>query len=185
MNKLREILFWNCTNSWDSNIAVSVRIDFDNFYLKIFEIVLSLVGQSTIMTLRFNKLKMFKRFICNLLKANIKFESTCLYGVGRVNWKIINWSHWIYYGPVSKVTWNNPNHLGMYLVSIRNFHSVLGWYKQRKVWHLLCECNIRSTIFMKQHSREYIKFLRRGEHQSSLKHCEVKIQKIFIIFFVW
>ena len=35
---------------------------------------------------------------------------------------------------------------------------------------------------MKQHSRDCIKFWRRGYHQSSLKHLEVNIQKILVMF---
>ena len=44
MKKLREILFWNCIDSWDNNILVSVRVDYDNFELKIFKIVSILLG---------------------------------------------------------------------------------------------------------------------------------------------
>ena len=43
MNKLREI-FLKSTDNWDNNILVSVRIDPDNFELKIVNIVASLVG---------------------------------------------------------------------------------------------------------------------------------------------
>ena len=35
---------------------------------------------------------------------------------------------------------------------------------------------------MKKHSRDYIKCLRRDDHHSSLKHLEVNIHKIVIIF---
>ena len=31
MNKPREILFWISTDSWEKNITVSVRVDFDKF----------------------------------------------------------------------------------------------------------------------------------------------------------
>ena len=31
MNKLGEILFWISTDSWEKNITVSVRVDFDKF----------------------------------------------------------------------------------------------------------------------------------------------------------
>ena len=31
MNKLREILFWYDTDSWDNNIPISLRIDFGKF----------------------------------------------------------------------------------------------------------------------------------------------------------
>ena len=34
---------------------------------------------------------------------------------------------------------------------------------------------------MKQHSRDCIKFLRRGNHQSSLNHMEVNIHNIIIM----
>ena len=44
MNKLRGILFWIFTDSWDNNGTVSMRFDFDNFDLNIVDIVLSLVG---------------------------------------------------------------------------------------------------------------------------------------------
>ena len=74
MNKLRESLFWKSTDSWDNNIIVSVRIDPDNFELKTVKIVASLVGWSPRMTLRVNKVTMFKRFRCNLLKTNINLR---------------------------------------------------------------------------------------------------------------
>ena len=69
-------------------------------------------------------------------------------------------------------------------VSISQFHSGLGWDKHRKVWHAIFDCNIRSYIFMKQHSTDCIKFWRRVDHQSILKHMEVNIQKIFIMFWM-
>ena len=69
-------------------------------------------------------------------------------------------------------------------VSVSKFHSGLGWYEHRKVWHAVCECNLSSSIFMKQHSRYCIKFWRRGNYQSSLKHLEVNIQKIFIMLWM-
>ena len=69
-------------------------------------------------------------------------------------------------------------------VSISQFHSGLGWDKHRKAWHAICDCNIRSSIFMKQHSRYCIKFWRRGDNQSILNRLNVNIQNIFIIFWV-
>ena len=100
------VLFWKCTYSWDKNITVFVRVDFDNFDLNIVNIVLSLVGWSPRRTLRVKKVKvtMLKRFRRNLLRANIKFEGTLLYGIGRVTRKIINCSHWIYDGTFRKET---------------------------------------------------------------------------------
>ena len=44
MNKLRDIFCWKSTESWDNNILVSVRVDIDNFELKIVKIVASMVG---------------------------------------------------------------------------------------------------------------------------------------------
>ena len=72
--------------------------------------------------------------------------------------EIINWSHWIYNGTVRKATHNNSNFLGMSRVSISKFHSGLVWSKHRKMWHAIFDCNIWSYVFMKQHSRECIKF---------------------------
>ena len=43
MNKLRES-FFKSTEIWDNNILVPVRINFDNFELKIVKIVASLVS---------------------------------------------------------------------------------------------------------------------------------------------
>ena len=74
--------------------------------------------------------------------------------------------------------------MGMYHVSIRQFHSGLGWDKHRKVWHEICDCNIRSYIFMKQHSRECINFWRRDNHQSILKHMEVNTHNTSIMFWL-
>ena len=88
--------------------------------------------------------------------------------------------HTIYLGKWQK----NPNSLGMSCVSISQFHSVLGWYKHIKVWHNCFGWNIRSCIFMKQHSRYCIKIWRRDKHKSSIKHMEVNIQKIIIVFWV-
>ena len=69
-------------------------------------------------------------------------------------------------------------------VSSSQFNSILGWYKHRKVWHSICDCIINSSIFMKQHSSNCIKCWRRGKHQSSLKHLEFNIQKIFTMFWM-
>ena len=38
MNKLRDILFWKYTDSWENNSTFFVRVDFDSFYLKIVNI---------------------------------------------------------------------------------------------------------------------------------------------------
>ena len=43
MNKLRDI-FLKCTDSWEKNIPVSLRVDFEILNLKIVYIVLILVG---------------------------------------------------------------------------------------------------------------------------------------------
>ena len=43
MNNLKESLFLKSTDSWYNKIIVSVRIDLDNFKLKIFKIVVILV----------------------------------------------------------------------------------------------------------------------------------------------
>ena len=82
-NKIRFLSdFWNLdrqlkpTDSWYNNIPVSLRFDLDNLELKIFKIVLSLVGSSTITTLRVNKVTKFKRFRCNLLKTKNKIYGT-------------------------------------------------------------------------------------------------------------
>ena len=99
-----EIFFWKCTDSWDKNIPVSVRVDFEIFYFKIVKIFLILIGWSPITTSRVNKITMLKRFRHNILKPNIKFEGNWLDGVGRVTWTIIKWYRWIYNGKVKKVT---------------------------------------------------------------------------------
>ena len=78
----------------------------------------------------------------------------------------------------------NPNYLGMSRVSINEFHSGLFWDKHRKVWHENFDCNIRSSISMKQHSRDCITFWRKGGQKSSLKHMDVNIQKFFIMFWM-
>ena len=99
-----ERFFWNCTDSWYKNILVSVIFDLEILYLNMVNIVFILVVWSPITTLRFNKVTIFKSFIQNLLKANIKFEGTWWDGIGRVTWTIINWSHLIYNGTVRKST---------------------------------------------------------------------------------
>ena len=91
-----ERFFWKCTDSWDNNILVSLRVEFGYFYLNIVKICLSLVEWSPIITLSDNKVTMLKSFRRNLLKFTIKFEVTWWDGVGRVTCTIINWSHWIY-----------------------------------------------------------------------------------------
>ena len=183
MNRLRYISF-NSIDSCDNNIIVSVRFYLNNFDLNILKIVLSLVWWSPRTTLRVNKVTMFKRFRCNLLKTNKRFEGTWWDSVGRVTWTIINWSNWIYNRTVRKATKNIPNLLGMSCVSISQFNSGLGGDKHRKEWHAICYCNIRSSIFMKQHSRDCIKFWSRGYHQSRLKHLQVDIQNIFIMLWM-
>ena len=128
------------------------------FYLKIVKIALILLGWSPRTTYRVNKVTILKRFTHNLLKDNINFEVTWWDGVGLVIWTIINWSHWIYNVTVRKATYNNPNFLGLTRVYISHFHSGLSWDKHIKLWHAIFECKIRSSIFMKQHSRECIIF---------------------------
>ena len=134
--------------SWNHNIFVSSRVDFDNFYLKIV-FFSSLVGWYPRTTLRVNKITMFKMFRCDLLKTNIKFEVTWWDGIGRVTWKIINWYHWVYNVTVIKIKLNDPNFLGRSHISIRQFYIGFGWDKHQKVWHAICDCNIFSYIFMK------------------------------------
>ena len=152
MNNLREFFSWNCTDSWANNISVSVRVNFENFGLKIVDIVLSFVGWYPRKTLSVNKTTTFKRPRLNILRANIKFEYTLWGGVLRVTWTIINWSRWIYNGTVSKMTKSNPNYLGISRVSIIQFCIGLGWGGGIKVRHEICDCKIHSSIFMKQHS---------------------------------
>ena len=43
LNKLRESFFKMCTSSWDNNITVFVRVESEDFDLKIVNIVVSLV----------------------------------------------------------------------------------------------------------------------------------------------
>ena len=69
-------------------------------------------------------------------------------------------------------------------VSISQFHSGLAWYRHRKVWQTICDCNSLSFIFMKKYSRHFLKFLRRGDHQSRLKHMGINIQKLFVMRWV-
>ena len=113
-----------------------------------------------------------------------KFEVNQWYGVGRVTWTIINWGHWIYNGTVRKMTQNNPNSLVMSCVSISQFYSGIGWDKLRKLWHAICDCNILSSLFLKQQSRYCIKRWRGVNHWSILNHLDVKIQDIIIMFWV-
>ena len=181
MNKFRDILFWECTYNWDNNILVSVRVYLDNFYLRIVKIVLSVLWQSPRTISRVNKFTMFKRFRCNLVITNIKFEDIWWDSVRRVTCTIIKISIWIYYLTLRKATLNNPNYLGMYRVSISQFHSVLVWDKHRNLWHEICYCKIQPSIIMKQHSRDCIKFWSGGDHHSSLKHLEVNIYNITIM----
>ena len=159
MNKLIEVLFLKRTYSWYTHIPVSVRVDSEYFDLKIVEIILGLVGWSQRTTLRVKKVKMFKSFRRKRLKSNIKLEGTWWYGVcckGNLDNNIL--PHWIYNGKFRKATLNNPNYFGMSNVSISHFCSGLGWDKHRNVWHSICGWNICSSIFMKKHSRDCIKF---------------------------
>ena len=72
----------------------------------------------------------------------------------------------------------------MFRVSFILFHSGLGWDKHRKEWYAIHDLNICSSIFMKQQSRDYITFWSRGDHQSIMKHMEVNILNIIIMFWV-
>ena len=127
---------------------------------------------------------MVKNFTCNILKSNIKLEGTWWYSARRVTWTILNWSNCIYNRIFRKSTLKNPNYLGISSVSISQFHSGFGWDKHLKVWQEICDCKIRSSVFMKLHSRYCITFWRRGGHQSRLNHLECNIQKIFIMFWM-
>ena len=69
-------------------------------------------------------------------------------------------------------------------VYVSQFHCGLGWYKHIKVWHAMCDCNIRSSVFMKQHSRYCKNNWSRVDHQSSLNHLEINFQKSFIVFWM-
>ena len=152
------ILFWKSTDSWDNNISVSMRVNFDNFDLKKVEIILILVGWYLRRTLRVNKATIPNSFRRNLLKCNIKFQETWWDGAGRVHWTIINWYQYIYIGTVIKTTSNDPNYFSMYHVSIRQFHIGLGRDKYRKVLHEICYWKFCSYIFIKQHSKDCINF---------------------------
>ena len=44
MNKMRDILFQKCTDSWDNNIPVSVRVTIEIFDFNIVENAFILVG---------------------------------------------------------------------------------------------------------------------------------------------
>ena len=165
MNNLIEILFSKCTDSWYNNITVYMRFEFDHLDLNISDIVWILVEWYPIMTLRVNTGTILKRFRRNLLKPPKKIEGTWWDGVGRVTWKIVNCSHKIYNGIVRKAKQKNPNSFGMPLVSISQFHSYIGWYRHRKVWHEMCDWKNFSSIFMKQQSRYSIKLWRSSNHQ--------------------
>ena len=52
----------------------------------------------------FNKVTMYKRFRCKLLKTNRKLDGNWWYTFGRVTWTIINCSNWINNQPVRKAT---------------------------------------------------------------------------------
>ena len=127
MNKLKEILPWDPTDSWNHNISVSLRFDLANIFLRIVQffpnpvgwttkttlrgkIVLGTVGKSIRTTLKFHKIKTFKKFRRNLLKTNITFKVTSWDGIVRVTCTIINWSHWIYNGKWGKLykTYSSP-----------------------------------------------------------------------------
>ena len=54
----------------------------------------------------------------------------------------------------------------------------------RKVWHAICDRKILSHIFIKQQSRDCIKFWRRVNPHSSLKHLVINIQNIIIMLWV-
>ena len=127
-----------------------------NLYFKMVYIFLILVGESPRKLLRVNKIRIFKRFKCNLFKINTTFDVTWWDGVGRLTCTLINWYQWIYNGTVRKMTQNNPISLGISHVFIRQFHIVLGMGGYRKVWHAICDTELFSSIFMKQQNRDYI-----------------------------
>ena len=63
-----------------------------------------MVGWSPRTTSKVNKITVFKRFRCKLLKTYIMFECTQWDGIVRVIWTVINWPYKIYNGTVSKST---------------------------------------------------------------------------------
>ena len=102
MDKPLNIILVEIIDSFNHNIFVYFRVEFDNLNLNIVQIVLSLIGWLPITTLRFHKITIFKRFRCNLLETNIAFKWIQLYGIGKVTYIVINWSYRIYNGVVSK-----------------------------------------------------------------------------------
>ena len=72
----------------------------------------------------------------------------------------------------------------MSCVSISQFHSGIVGTNIDKFYMQICDCNILSSVFMKQHSRYCIKIWRRDDYKSILKHMEFNIQKIFIVFWM-
>ena len=76
MNKFKDILFGKYTDSWNHNIPVYLSVECGNLSLKIVQIVISLVRQSTRTTLSFNKATLLNVFICSFLKTDISFKVT-------------------------------------------------------------------------------------------------------------
>ena len=108
MNKLRYI-FSESSQTVVTTIFLSLwGLTLTNLYLKIVNIIFSLLGWSPRTILRVNKVNMFKNFRRKLLKDNLKFEGTWWDGVVRVTWKIINWYHWIYNGNIEKAKLKIP-----------------------------------------------------------------------------
>ena len=69
-------------------------------------------------------------------------------------------------------------------VFISQFHIGLGWGKHIKVWHVICDSKMFSSIFMKQHSTYCIKFRGRSNNYSITKNMKVKIQNIIIMLWL-
>ena len=158
MDNLINILIVDTTYSWNHNVFVYFRVDFDNINLKIVQFFLSPVVWSPRTTLIYHKITIFKRFRCIFLNTNIKFKGTWWNGIVRVKWIVINWSRRMYNGAVGKMTQNNPNYLIMSHVAISQFHIGLGLDKHRKVCHENFKSNIWSSVFMKQNSWDCLIF---------------------------
>ena len=166
--------FTLCRNHYNL-ILEHVIIEFDNLTLKIVQIFMGTIWLPPITALRVHKITMFKSIRCNLLETSITLYGVWWYGILRVNWTVINWSHRIYNGEVRKMTSNNPNYFGISCVSIRQFCIGFCWDEDLKVLQKIVNPKIYSSVFMKQHIWNCIKPWRSSYQYLSLGNMKVYI----------
>ena len=115
---LQEILGLDTRDSRSRKLFTHIWAKFNIYILQIIVCCMVLPPRHT---LRVQKATISKWFLYKLLKNNITFKVNLWYYVWRIEWTVIKCYHRKYIGMLKKLTYNNPNPLGMSCVSISQF----------------------------------------------------------------